>query len=275
MDNIADSDLIPDTVNGAAIPARLADRVSIIGFADGHRDHAPWAEVGEFWGMNRLHVVLKDKPWTRWFELHSLEEFYADDEQHKAFLRQAKFPIYIRPQDMAIAQQWGITAAVPYPIEAAMNLPGMKRPYYTNTVSWLVVLAELMGFPEVHLYGVDMAQDNLIQAEYSQQRPSCEYYLGRLEAKGVDVFLPEGSDLLMSATLYGFDDQRLRKKLLARLQEIGQRKEEMRAQMNEAQNQGAWFQARISELDGVMQEIQYQLRNLHPESPSPYGGNEQ
>ena len=45
------------------IPSRTRDKVCIVGFADGHRHLAPFNDDSyEFWGINRLHVVLPDKP---------------------------------------------------------------------------------------------------------------------------------------------------------------------------------------------------------------------
>ena len=49
------------------------------------------------------------------------------------------------------------------------------------------------------MYGVDMAQDTLLAAEYSEQRPSCEYFIGLAEGAGIRVDIPGGSDLLGGA----------------------------------------------------------------------------
>ena len=38
-------------------------KIAVIGFADGHRDSAPWDDPDmEFWGLNRLHQVLPNRP---------------------------------------------------------------------------------------------------------------------------------------------------------------------------------------------------------------------
>lgn len=152
------------------IPTRQFDRVSIVGFADGHRDHAPWDDQQmEFWGLNRLHAVLPGKPWTRWFELHSLENFYGEsapngvDKEHVGFLRQFPGPVYIRPADLDVAREWGISHATPFPIDRILQT---YHPYFTNSVSWLLALMIEMGFTQAQIYGVDMAQDNILQAEY-------------------------------------------------------------------------------------------------------------
>ena len=248
------------------IHRRTASKVCIVGFADGHRDHAPWeTDDMEFWGINRLHAVLPNKPWTRWFEIHDLERFYSTDEEHKQFLRDADFPVYVRPQDMQIATEWGIDAT-PFPQADMLNL---FEPYFTNTISWLLAFAIALEYEEIHLYGVDMAQDTITQAEYRQQRPSCEWLIGLAQGRGIRVVMPPGSDLMKSSHLYGFDDDVYRQKLEARLQELGQRKEQIRAEMVQHSDRASWLQSRISELDGAMQEVTYNLTNLVTQHPIP------
>ena len=255
------------------IPTRLHDSVCIVGFADGHRDAAPWDEPHEFWGLNRLHAVLPNKPWTRWFELHSLENFYGEsapngrDEEHIGFLRGFQGPIYMRPVDLGLAHKWGISHAVPFPIDRILQT---YHPYFTNSVSWLLALMIEMQFTQAQIYGVDMAQDSILQAEFAEQRPSCEWLIGMAQGKGIKVVLPPGSDLLKSSHLYGFSEDAHYQKLLARLQELSQRKEGVRGEMNGAQNHANEMQARINQLDGSMQEVQYQIRNLvTPPSVAP------
>ena len=237
---------------------KTASRVCIVGFADGHRDAAPFdADDIEFWGINRLHAVMPDKPWTRWFELHDLERFYGNDEEHQRFLREATFPVYVRPQDMSIATEWGIDA-VPFPRDDMLTL---FEPYFTNTISWLLAFAIALEYDEILLYGVDMAQDG-IQREYRDQRPSCEWLIGLAQGRGINVVIPPGSDLMKASHLYGFDDDLYRKKLEARINELGQRKENIRGEMTQHAERATFLQARISELDGAMQECHYQLTNL-------------
>jgi hypothetical protein len=254
----------------APIPARIHDRVCIVGFADGHRAAAPFDEDGiEMWGINRLHAVpdMAGKRFHRWFEIHSLEQFYANDTQHQQFLRDADFPIYLRPQDMGLARKWGITKAVPYPVE---RITSAFPPYFNNTISWLIALALAMEYQEIQLFGVDMAQDSLAQAEYSDQRPSCEFFLGLAAGRGVNIVKPEGSDLLVTSHLYGFDDGGpYMAKKRARLQELGQRKEQVRSQMRAHQDQAQALQSSINQLDGAMQELTYQLRNLSTPEAKP------
>lgn len=258
------------------LPPKLRDKVAIVGFADGHRDAAP-ADTSEFeiWGLNRLFQVMK-RPWTAWFDIHDLGATYGDgrpggrDEQWIEFARGFAGPVYVRGQDVGLAQSWGVKNAVPYPLDAV--LAEFPR-YFTNSISYMIALSLLVGHTELHVYGVDMAQDSLMNAEYGHQRPSCEFFLGAAMGRGVQVVLPVGSDLLKSSHLYGVeDDTGFQLKNRARMQELGGRKEQMKQEMANLDAQIAAIQAKkqqvfagVNQLDGAMQQVAYQMRQLSPE----------
>lgn len=261
-------------------PVRTKDKLAIVGFADGHRDLAPFADPDfEIWGLNRLHSAMPGKRWDRWFEIHSIPKLYLITEDHPAdtehleFLRTFPGPIYLRPQDVGTIQ---CPSAVPYAIEAVLRdfcVPP-DRHNFNNSISYMLAYAIAMQFKEIHLYGVDMAQDQLLSAEYRQQRPSCEFFLGVAVGRSIRIVLPPGSDLLMSDHLYGFEDgSPIMLKRLARLQELGKRKEKINAQLAQLDAQRAvmeqqyWQQkiqlvAAINQQDGAQQQIQYDMVNL-------------
>lgn len=249
------------------IPTRTASNVCIVGFADGHR-HLALNLIGreepdtEFWGINRLHAVLPGRTWHRWFEIHDLKKFYRDDEEHRGFLAGALAPVYIRPQDAPLAKAWGIKAATPYPLDDVLE--AFPR-YFTNTISYLLALAILMEFEKISMFGVDMAQDTVLHAEYAEQRPSCEYFLGVAQGLGIEVELPPGSDLLKSFTLYGFDDDTIaRGKLLSRREELNQRLANVQGQVAQLDGQRGQMIGGINQLQGALQQVDYELRNLMP-----------
>jgi hypothetical protein len=251
----------------AADPAiRTRDKVCIVGFADGHRAEAPngpeYDDSFEYWGINRLHAVMPDRTWSRYFEIHDLEQFYAEDDQHKKFLHDFAGPVYIRADDMG---RFDIPNAVPFPKELMLETFGS---YFTNTISWLLALAIFMEYKEIHVYGVDMAQDQLLQAEYSHQRPSCEFFLGVATGRGIEVVLPKGSDLLTASHLYGYESSEgIRGKWESRLAELGQRKAQMHAELAKIDNQRGQLIAGVNQMDGAMQECTYNIKNhLTPEA---------
>lgn len=252
-------------------PVRTKDKVAIVGFADGHRDQAPFADPDfEIWGLNRLHSAMPGKRWDRWFEIHDLGMYLGEkpDEEHLAFLRTFPGPVYIRPQDVGRVP---IPSAQPYPLTAILrDFPN----YFNNSISYELALAIVMGYKVIHLYGVDMAQDALFGAEYAEQRPSCELFIGIALGHGVEIYKPPGSDLLVCDHLYGFQDPSIiLGKRQARMGELGRRKDTVRAKLAELEAQKAvmdrqyWEQrlnlhGAINQMDGAQQEIAYESRNL-------------
>jgi hypothetical protein len=72
----------------------------------------------------------------------------------------------------------------------------------------MIAIALFEGVHELSLYGVDMAKtDPTLNAngEYEHQRPSCEYMVGVATGMGVQVSIPEQSDLLKCERIYALE----------------------------------------------------------------------
>ena len=233
-------------------------RVAIVGFA-ASRHQAPFDDPDvEIWGMNRLHAAMPDKRWNRWFQLHAVDEEHegSELEAHLKWLRTQSFPIMIRPQDVG---KYDIPTEEPYPIDDMINLFGS---YFTNTVSYMLAYAITYGAEEIGVYGVDMAQDGVVDGEYAYQRPSCEYFLGCAAGAGIQIILPPGSDLLKATHLYGLEDGGvLRVKYEERFKELQARKQEMQNQLATIDSQRAQLIGAMNQMDGAMQDVQYWRRN--------------
>jgi hypothetical protein len=241
-------------------PTLTKREVAIVGFAAGHAHKAPFADDQvEKWGINQLWKTLPDGQFDRWFELHSLYDFYHSNPPHQEFLRNFPGPVYVRGQDYRLALEWGITTAQPFPDGPILE---RFRPYFTNTISWLIALAIMMHPTRLSLYGVDMAQDSILAAEYSEQRPSCEYFLGLAEGLGIDVKLPSGSDLLGATHLYGFEDSGpVLEKMTSRYQELARVKEQMQAQVTQYEQAAEQVRKQMYGLEGAQQESVYWRKN--------------
>lgn len=239
-------------------------KVAIIGFTQ-HSLKAPWLdETWELWGLNDLyHIFDAHNPeiWktdrVRWFQLHqedagtSAFATGARDPEHVQWLEAGHCPIYMwQPKPR-------YPTSVAYPM--LQMLDAFPRKYFNNSISWELALAIAEGFQTIGLFGVDMALDGVHgESEYSWQRPSVEYFVGIAEGRGIEVVIPEESEILKCGYLYGWDNPSvLRAKMLSRLQQL-------EAQEVEATNQYEAMKRQLHEVRGAKHDVAWVLRNYLP-----------
>jgi hypothetical protein len=229
-------------------------KVCILGYAP-HLKEAPFNdESWEMWGINSLYRQLEGVPMSRfsaWFEIHSVE-FLANRPDKKAVqahfkaLSEMKIPLYMKDHyDI-------FPTSVKYPLEEVVNYLKCSR-YFTNTISYMIALAIAQQYTDIAIYGVDMA----VGSEYEHQRPSCEYFMGIAEGRGINTYLPDTCDLLRTNFLYGLEDIKedaWRKKLGSMKSVIRQREQEAEKAVmhNEAvRNQYKGAQMAMDEVDKI------------------------
>jgi len=186
--------------------------IGLIGYTISRED-APWGDPAwELWPCNNLHLFLRpEQEWHRLFDLHD-KATVESDPPHVAALKEMSRPVFMWPGAMTPEYP----SAVEFPMGTLdrlwrdeLNRAGWR--YYTNSVSYMVSLAIACLLPglrrgeggTIGLWGIDMAVGGDGQAEYSVQRPSCEYWLGVAEGLGLTVFVAERADLLKCAFRYG------------------------------------------------------------------------
>jgi hypothetical protein len=187
--------------------AREKDKVAIVGFAPTW-PMAPFKDPDvEIWACNEFHLLAPRIDLL--FELHGRKEIAEKErdkekQEHLNWLKNAKIPIVMQKHFDDIPN------SIPFPKDYIMSKfgerfigEGQKETYFTNTISWQIALAIDVGFKEILLYGINMANDE----EYASQRPSVEYFVGLARGLGIKVFIPDQSDICKSWVLYGFDDE--------------------------------------------------------------------
>jgi len=225
---------------------RTKDRVAIVGFAE-TKNLAPMKDESfELWGLNDLHKQMER--FDRWFEMHPRESLTCQhrDEAHFKWLAEIKDkPVFMLE---AIAE---IPAGVRYPIEEVIS--HFRTSYFTNSISYMIALAIMMGFKEIHVYGVDMAVDT----EYGDQRPSCEYWLGVARGLGILVYVPDAAHLLKAAGLYGYNSG----VMVAFTQSMRLRKQELIGRLQQCDQELAkWSQTKF-QLIGALENTDHVIRN--------------
>lgn len=218
---------------------RTRDKCAILGFTQ-HNYEAPWGDAGwDFKGLNDLHSVVKtfwpaDKgdPFASgqfaWYQLHwrqaNGEYPGARDPEHTKWLQtQTDCPIWMWEHDPTVP------ASLTYPLQEVLErpmlsngLPLSPEAYFNNSISWMIAHAIVQGYKTIGLFGIDMAMDGVHnESEYGHQRPSVEYFVGIARGLGIEVIMPQQSELLKCAYLYGYENKmHLRQKLLVRLEEL-------------------------------------------------------
>lgn len=168
-------------------------KVAIVGFASNTLHLVPWQDPEfEIWGMNQGHMNFQRRA-DRWFEMHS-PEFTADvrDPNYLDFLRECPVPIYM------IDAYEEYPNSMRFPIEDAIAYAG--RDYFMSSVAFMLAIAGMEKFQEVHLYGINLA----IGSEYFYEKPNAEWWLGKLEAQGIRIVVPHASALLKQYRRYGY-----------------------------------------------------------------------
>lgn len=194
-----------------------AKKVAICGFASSSRNAAPFADTSfEIWGLNSLYALIPR--WSRWFEIHPKAHFMKDLNRaelkqigvdHYEWLKQQPGPGQegYRPIFMQEAYP-DIPASVPWPRDAinawSRDLIGsdLMHDYFTSTPGQMMAQAVFEGYGEIHLYGVDLLQDE----EYAYQRPGCEAWAMLAAGLGVKVYVPKASALFRANYVYGYTE---------------------------------------------------------------------
>lgn len=267
---------------------RHKDTVALCGFAPSTRDLAPWDDPNvEIWGLNEA----ANFPWTkrldRLFQIHPRWDFSRDnnpnDWNHFQWLKNQKAPCNLcrgtgkldgtdkpctangcesgtyvplsnRSQvkyiytDKAYSD---IPGSVKFPLKQAIKFIGEDK-YFTSSMAYMLVLAAMMGYKRIELYGFDMGQGT----EYHYQRPNAEYLIGLLRGRGYTIIVPEQSPLC-KGPLYAYENMRTGYR-----QQLDMRIAVLNAQILEQSKVQISTQARL----GMAQELN--LPNLEDEAKS-------
>lgn len=83
-----------------------------------------------------------------------------------------------------------------YPVNDMLDKYG---PVFGSSVSWMLALAIEYKYEKIYLFGLDMAS----KEEYVNQRDTLFYMIGRAEALGVEIIIPEDSRIFFKDRIYG------------------------------------------------------------------------
>lgn len=160
-------------------------------------------ERGEVWGINSLYNSLPEANYTRWFEIH-VADYLRQRKEHWAWLQAQTIPVYMQ---LAHAD---VPASIEFPRQALNNFMrnrfDTEADYYTSSFSYMVGLALMEGFEEIHLFGIDLDED----FEYFFERSGLEFMIGLARGSGVKVVVSPHSPILHIGYVYAYTEPRMR-----------------------------------------------------------------
>lgn len=216
-------------------------KIAIVGTTSSLVD-APYNDPEwEIWGLNGAYGAMPR--YDRWFDMHSMDVLKKYHEsEYFTFLNSV-------PNLMMAHTSAEVPNAKQFP---AMELVDKYGRYFTNTVAWLIAYAidelERRGIEKgssIGLWGVNMAMDT----EYAIQRPSCEYFLGVAEGKGIDVVIPDTSEIMKCSFLYGVEP------VPSFVKKMPDKKRELTNNYNEVMADEEETKAFIGSIQGYMQAM--------------------
>lgn len=221
--------------------------ICMLGTAPSTRGLAPLdTEDWEVWCQADYWADLKRI--DRWFEFAPMKKLVAEFPDYLKFLTEAEFPIYMRKAYPELPK------SQPFPFDEMANDFGPE--FMTATVVWMMCQAitehragQAVG--RIGLWGYDMALDG----EYSHQRPGIRHLEWIAKQDGIEVFVPKGSDLLITPIPYPFadDDPQVAK--------IRARKKDLNNRLAYAQKQQGEHQAKVTDLNNTIHYLRGALED--------------
>jgi hypothetical protein len=207
---------------------RKADKVALVGWWPANRYRTPWDDPEyEIWGVNEAATKPWMKRWDRMFQMHGRWNFTRpenpNDPNHFEWLKSLPGPE--SPDYRPVYMQMGWTdvpASVAFPRKAIeeeylnpyhkrIRYPGPgedqigvvedSKGYFGSSAAYMLAMAALEGFPEIHMYGFTMSSET----EYVYQRENGSFWLGLLMGRKHKIVLPDPCDLLVASGLYGYE----------------------------------------------------------------------
>jgi hypothetical protein len=122
---------------------------------------------------------------TRLFEMHDMEFVckYRDGYRRRLEVLGEFTPVVTQGPEPWIAKNRV------YPLAEVIDLLGMD--YFQCSISYMVALAILEEYDEVTIAGVD-----LVSSKFREQRANLEWLIAHAQARGIDVHIPDWSELL-------------------------------------------------------------------------------
>ena len=171
------------------------DKVLILGTAETLKQ-TPYEDTSyDIWACATCLQHPKDfKRGDLLFEMHTPDRWQHRTEQ----INNSKIPVMMQKKykEIPLSREFPVQQIWDYePIWEKMR-------YVSNSVSWMTMYAMTLGYKSIGYFGVHFATND----EWIYERPNLEYYMGYAKGKGIDIWVPDGGELLKFPRLYGYEN---------------------------------------------------------------------
>lgn len=136
--------------------------------------------VGDIWCVSSVFNCLNPKKVNLIFQLHNPDTW-------EPFIPEHKEKVIVGYPSVGYEQ---------YPVHKMLKKYG---PVFGSTASWMIALAIEREYNVINTFGLGMAS----KQEYIDQRDTFFYMIGRAEALGINVVIPEDSRIFFKDRIYG------------------------------------------------------------------------
>lgn len=152
-------------------------RLSIVGRSPGF--DGCYTIEGDTWCVSSVYKQLQPDKVDKIFQMHKPEIW-------EPWLKEEKSKVIV-----GFEGQYEM-----YPVFAMLDKYGAV---FGSSISWMLALAIEQGYKEIYFFGCDMAS----KEEYIDQRDTFFYMVGRAEALGIKIIIPETSRIFFKDRIYG------------------------------------------------------------------------
>ena len=223
-------------------------KIAVVGTAES-QVAAPYNDQEfEIWG---LQVGLTYKTFTRYsrlYEMH-IKEYWKDPV---ILERMKKIPKEI---DIWMQEEYSeIPNSKRYPIEDVSS--GFHQ-NFTSSIAFMLAHAtyeqrKYKNIGSLQLWGVHM----MAEEEYGHQRAGSEYWLGILEALGVEVFVGGTGSVLKCTFNYGYDKE------WRMLSDLTTRKQQLQVGLADLHRKLEEVKSHVGQQEGAIKDVDWTIRRI-------------
>lgn len=236
-------------------------KIAILGSAPSSVRLAPYGDASwEIWGCSPGVYAVAPRVEV-WFELHRWEPpvLGRADMQKPWFSPEYCAWMAQRPKVYMADKVPEIQGSIRLPQEELLRKYGSY--FFTSSIAWMLAMAieSILAHREsnknspqqsnekdhIGLWGVDMAANE----EYADQRPGCQFFIQIAHQLGIEVTIPQESDLMAPPMLYGVGEtSHMMIKLTARRGELEGRLNHCRASIANLSKEEAFLMGALDDL---------------------------